>query len=124
MIEYVARSGPPEAMNCPAFICDACRQQVVSAGIVTWATTIGDGRRQTHSQSPLYVAHKGECGRKVEAMLHAGYPASDGWMDLWDDIGDFLKQLTHNVTNGFADDSDGEYHQHRLEGARTNGGKQ
>jgi hypothetical protein len=111
-------------MNCPAFICDACRQQVVGAGIVTWATTIGDGRSQTHSQSPLYVAHKGECGRNVEAMLHAGYPASDGWMDLLDDIGDFLKQLTHNATNAFTDDADGEYHQHRLEGARTNGGKQ
>ncbi|MFC8131576.1 hypothetical protein [Streptomyces sp. NPDC057302] len=124
MIEYVARSGPPEAMNCPAFICDACRQQVVSAGIVTWATTIGDGRSRTHSQSPLYVAHKGECGRKVEAMLHASYPASDGWMDLWDDIGDFLKQLTHNATSAFADDADGEYHQHHLEGARTHEGKQ
>ncbi|WP_158708269.1 hypothetical protein [Streptomyces sp. NRRL S-455] len=44
MIEYVARSGPPEARNCPAFISDACRQQVAGAGIVTWATAIGDGR--------------------------------------------------------------------------------
>ncbi|KFF96914.1 hypothetical protein IQ62_33895 [Streptomyces scabiei] len=111
-------------MNCPAFICDGCRQQVVGGGIVTWATTIGDGRNRTHKQSPLYVAHKGECGRKVEAMLHAGYPASDGWMDLWDDIGDFLKQLTHNATKAFADDADGEYHQHHLEGARTHRGKQ
>ncbi|MEV5516952.1 hypothetical protein AB0L50_29265 [Streptomyces flaveolus] len=124
MIEYVARSGPSEAMNCPAFICDACRQQVVGAGIVTWATTIGDGRIRTHNQSPLYVAHKGECGRKVGAMLHAGYPSSDGWMDLWDDIGDFLKQLTHNATNAFADDADGEYHQHHLDGVRTHGRKQ
>ncbi|MEV7519409.1 hypothetical protein [Streptomyces sp. NPDC091371] len=123
MIEYVARSGPPEAMNCPAFICDACRQQVVGAGIVTWATTIAN-RGRTHSQSPLYVAHKGECGRKVEAMLHAAYPASDGWMDLWDDIGVFLKQLTHNATSAFTDDADGEYHQHQLEGARANGGRQ
>lgn len=124
MIEYVARSGPPEAMNCPAFICDACRKQVVGAGIVTWSTSIArDGKPGPHRQSPLYVAHKGECGRKVEAMLHAAYPLDDGWVDLWDDIADFLKQLTHNTTNAFADDPDGEYHQHRLEGARPNGGK-
>lgn len=121
MIEYVARSGPPEAMNCPAFICDACRKQVVGQGIVTWASTIGSGRSGSHSQSPLYVAHKGECGRKVEAMLHAAYPADDGWIDLWDDIADFLKHLSHNSTNDFADDHGGKYHTHRLEGARQSG---
>jgi hypothetical protein len=117
LIEYVARSGPPEAMNCPAFICDGCRKQVTGAGIVTWSTTIGhdDG---VHRQSPLYVAHKGVCGRKVEAMLHAGYPAADGWVDLWDDIEDFVRQLTHNTTQAFADDLEGEYHPHTLAGAR------
>ncbi|MEV7427002.1 hypothetical protein [Streptomyces sp. NPDC091212] len=122
MIEYVARSGPPEAMNCPAFICDACRKQVVGAGIVTWSTTIGRDHDQ-HRQSPLYVAHKGICGRKVEAMLHASYPHADGWVDLWDDIADFVRQLTHNATEAFSDDPDGTYHRHTLTGARANGGK-
>ncbi|MEV5611493.1 hypothetical protein [Streptomyces sp. NPDC052225] len=118
MIEYIARSGPPEAMNCPAFVCDACRKQVVGEGIVTWATTIGDGTPGPHRQSPLYVAHKGDCGRKVEAMVNAGYPLSEGWVDLWEDIPDFLKHLTHNATDAFADDPDGEYHQHTLAGAK------
>lgn len=118
MIEYVARSGPPEAMNCPAFICDACRKQVVGEGIVTWCSTIGRDAGDTHRQSPIYVAHKGLCGRKVEAMLKAGYPPADGWIDYWDDIADFVRQLANNATEAFADDPDGEYHQHSLEGSR------
>lgn len=119
MIEYVARSGPPEAMNCPAFVCDGCRKQVVGPGIVTWASTIGSDGSGTHRQSPLYAAHKGECGRKVEALLKVSYPHEDGWIDLWDDIADFLNQLAHNAVNAFADDPDGEYHAHKLEGAKS-----
>lgn len=117
MIEYVARSGPPEAMNCPAFICDGCRKQVVGEGIVTWCSTIGrdDGE---HRQSPIHVAHKGTCGRKVEAILKACYPRADGWIDYWDDIADFARQLANNAAEAFADDPDGEYHQHHLEGVR------
>ncbi|MEU0977970.1 hypothetical protein [Streptomyces griseus] len=115
MIEYVARSGPPEAMNCPAFICDACRKQVVGQGIVTWCTTIADeGKPGPHRQTPIYVAHKGRCGRALEAWLEKTYPHADGWTDLWDDLDDFTRQLTHNLVNAFADDPDGEYHQHRL----------
>ncbi|MDX3229407.1 hypothetical protein [Streptomyces sp. ME19-01-6] len=120
MIEYVARSGPPEAMNCPAFICDVCRKQVVGKGIVTWGTTIGrEGDSGPHRQTPLYVAHKGRCGRALEIWFEKHYPPADGWIDLWDDLADFVRQLTHNLTNAFADDPDGEYHPHRLEGAKT-----
>lgn len=118
MIEYISRSGPPEAMNCPAFICDACRKQVVGEGIVTWCSTIGRDAGDAHRQSPVYVAHKGLCGWKVEAMLEAGYPPADGWIDYWDDIADFVRQLANNATEAFADDPDGEYHQHSLEGSR------
>lgn len=115
MIEYVARSGPPEAMNCPAFICDACREQVVDQGIVTWATTIvRDGAPGPHQQSPIYVAHKGRCDRAVKLWIDQHYPAADGWIDLWDDLEDFVHQLTHNLANAFADDTDGTYHPHRL----------
>ncbi|MGQ4355259.1 hypothetical protein [Streptomyces drozdowiczii] len=112
MIEYVARSGPPEAMNCPAFICDACRKQVVGEGIVTWCSTIGRDNGGTHRQSPIFTAHKGTCGRKLEAMLEAAYPPGDGWIDYWDDLADFLKQLANNHTEAFADDHEGEYHKH------------
>ncbi len=115
MIEYVARSGPPEALNCPAFICDTCRKQVFGQGIVTWSTTIGhDGEPSPHRQTPIYVAHKGRCGRALEVWLEANYPRADGWIDLWDDLADFTRQLAHNLANAFADDLEGRYHQHRL----------
>lgn len=115
MIEYVARSGPPEAMNCPAFICDTCRKQVVAQGIVTWGTTIGrDGEPGPHRQSPIYVAHKGRCGRALETWFEKNYPAADGWIDMWDDLEDFVRQLANNLANAFADDTEGTYHQHKL----------
>ncbi|NGO43786.1 hypothetical protein [Streptomyces ureilyticus] len=115
MIEYVARSGPPEAMNCPAFVCDICRKQVVSEGIVTWATTIGrDGDPGPHRQTPVYVAHKGRCGRALEVWIERTYPLDDGWADLWDDLGDFVRQLAYNLTHAFEDDAEGTYHPHRL----------
>lgn len=117
MIEYVARSGPPAAMNCPAFICDTCRKQVVGEGIVTWCTTIGrdyEAGRREHRQTPIYVAHKGRCGRALEVRLEAQYPHEDGWIDLWDDLDDFVRQLAHNLTHAFADDREGRYHRHQL----------
>lgn len=115
MIEYVARSGPPEAMNCPAFICDTCRKQVVGQGIVTWATTIGqDGEPGPHRQTPIYVAHKGRCGRALEVWIEQQYPFADGWIDLWDDLEDFVRQLAHNLANAFAADPEGKYHRHQL----------
>jgi hypothetical protein len=115
VIEYIARSGPPEAMNCPAFICDTCREQVVSEGIVTWCTTIGhDGTPGPHRQTPIFVAHKGRCGRALEAWLEARYPRGDGWIDLWDDLDDFVRQLAYNLVHAFADDAEGRYHQHEL----------
>lgn len=115
MIEYVARSGPPEAMNCPAFVCDTCRGQVVGEGIVTWTTTVGrDGTPGPHRQSPIYVAHKGDCGRALERWMERQYPPADGWIDLWDDLEDFVRQLAHNLTHAFTDDPEGRYDQHRL----------
>lgn len=115
MIEYVARDGPPEAMNCPAFICDICRKQVVGKGIVTWGTTVAhEGDGGPHRQTPIYVAHKGRCGRALEVWFERTYPHDDGWMDLWDDLDDFMRQLAYNLVNAFADDHEGTYRQHRL----------
>ena len=45
MIEIIARNGPPEAMLCPAFVCDACRKQVVGAGNVVYMRRIVGDRR-------------------------------------------------------------------------------
>ncbi len=109
MIEYIGRDGPPEAKNCPAFICDHCREQVVGSGNVTWCVTFGGGERS----SPIYVSHK-QCARSVEAWLETIYPRRDGWMVLWDEMRIFVQQLAYNASHAFADDAEGTYRSHSL----------
>ncbi|MFI7632416.1 hypothetical protein [Microbispora rosea] len=110
MIEIVARNGSPEAMLCPAFICDACRKQVMEAGNVIYAVRYPDqSERET---SPLFVAHKGACDMAVQQWLAANYPVADGWSDLWDEIDDFLAYLGGNFKRSFAEDADGQYVPH------------
>lgn len=112
MIEYISRSGPPEAMNCPALVCDACRQQITAKGNVIWGCTLGaDGPRR---RTPLYVAHKGRCNHLFDRWFTKAYPYDDGWVQLWEEAPDFIRQLAHNLTHAFADDPDGEYHDHTL----------
>lgn len=118
MIEYIGRSGPPEAMNCPALICDSCRKQVVERGNVIWGTTVGaDGPRRS---TPLYVAHKGRCDRAFDLWFAQAYPTDDGWIQLWEEAETFMRQLAYNLTHAFADDPDGEYHPHRLQLPKEN----
>lgn len=112
LIEYIGRSGPPEAMNCPALICDTCRKQVVGSGNVIWGSTAGsDGPRRS---TPLYVAHKGRCDHAFEKWFAEAYPLADGWMPLWEEAAVFMRQLAYNLTNAFADDTEGTYHPHKL----------
>lgn len=113
MIEYIGRSGPPEAMNCPALICDACRQQITGKGNIVWGCTLGDGS-STRRRTPLYTTHKGQCDRLFDLWFAKAYPSADGWVQLWEEAPDFMRQLAHNLTNAFADDPDGEYHDHAL----------
>lgn len=112
MIEYISRSGEPEAMNCPAFICDACREQVVGRGNILWASRIAKG--VSRGSSPLFVAHKGRCDRAVKKLMEGMYPFDDGWLELWEEIGGFLAHLTNNLEHAFADDRDGTYAEHEL----------
>lgn len=105
MIEIVARDGPPEGMLCPAFICDACRKQVVREGNVIYAQRYDGNERVS---SPLFVSHKG-CTLRVDAMLARMYPEADGWMSGWDEIRDFIGQLQNNLRHAFADDREGTY---------------
>lgn len=108
MIEIVPRSGPPEALSCPAFVCDTCRKQVVDKGNIVWMLKVIHGDDETRRQSPLYVAHKGRCDQALDLWLKGEY--GDGWIPMWEELGVFLKQLTHNAVNDFADDKKGEYH--------------
>ncbi|MFF1709277.1 hypothetical protein [Streptomyces sp. NPDC058268] len=111
MIEYVPRSGPPEAMNCPTVVCDACREQVVDQGNIIWLAKVVRSDEATHEQSPLYAAHKGRCDRSLEAWLKKQHEQHEGqWILLWEELDDFLRQLSHNGANPFAADSEGTYH--------------
>lgn len=113
MIYIVSRSGAPEALECPAFICDVCGEQVAGRGNVEWAH-----KREVDKSfiSPLFTTHKEVCSRKFRAWEQKfGYPQGDGWRYGWRELEHFMKHLTHNASNSFSDDEgtrDGsaEYH--------------
>ena len=109
MIEIVPRSGPPEALSCPAIVCDTCRRQVVGKGNIIWMFKVVHSDEEVRQQSPTYAAHKGACDRALEKWLKQQY--GDGWILMWEELGTFLRQLLHNAENDFADDTKGEYHQ-------------
>lgn len=111
MIEIIARNGPPEAMLCPAFICDACRRQVVGEGNVISKVRYSGGQRQT---SPLFIAHKGTCDLTVDAWLNKRYPLDNGWSLIWEELETFVRQLANNLAHAFADDHEGEYLSHQI----------
>lgn len=112
MIEIIIRSGPPEAMTCPALVCDACRRQVAGRGNILFARRVVNDQRES---SPLFVAHKGRCDRIVGKLIEHAYPFDDGWAtNLWEEAETFMAQLSHNFTHPFADDSEGRYARHAL----------
>lgn len=110
MIEIIARSGEPEAMNCPALICDACRKQVTDSGNIIWGTTIGVEPRLS---TPLFVAHKGRCDQAVQQGLTTDYPG-DEWVWLWEEAGKLLVDLAGNFKRRFEGDANGTFHEHRI----------
>ncbi|MFD5566616.1 hypothetical protein [Streptomyces cadmiisoli] len=110
MIEYVPYSGEPEAMNCPAVICDTCRKQVVGQGNVIWCIRAGEKGEQRQI-SPIFAAHKGRCDRALELWLRGQYPIDDHWINLWEEVEVFMKQFNNNVSRSFDEDPQGEYHQ-------------
>lgn len=112
MIEVVARDGEPEALLCPALICDACRKQVAGPGNLLWAVRRPEGGKR--QSSPAFVAHKGRCDQVVKKILANLYPLADGWTEQWDEAGSFLAYLTSNTSKPFADDPDGNYLDHEL----------
>ncbi|RZU72000.1 hypothetical protein EV384_0339 [Micromonospora kangleipakensis] len=104
MIEIVARDGQPQALLCPALVCDVCRLQVAGPGNIVWYARTEPERQS----SPMFVAHK-PCNRRLEAMLEPVYPRDKGWMGLWEEADRFIAQLAHNSRHPFAEDPDGTY---------------
>lgn len=120
MIEYMAHSGPTAALNCPIFICDYCREQITGQGNVVWGVSggvvfeeTGGYDRKPRRSTPLFATHK-DCDHKFRPMFRALYPYEDGWHDLWEDIGDFVRQLAHNATHSLEEKA-GESHPHVVE---------
>lgn len=98
-------------MNCPAFICDACRKQVVGDGNIIWAVRyVGEARQS----SPVFVSHKFPCSRQVDALVKRHYPCGEGWSGLWEEASVFIGHLSNNLVHAFDDDPEGEYHEHAL----------
>lgn len=130
MIEYIARSGSPEAMNCPAFICDACGEQVTDHGNIFWGQE--HPRKVGHKRTtPIYVTHKGNyvshmgervsCVRVLEEWFKHAYPDEDDrtWCLASNEVDQFMGHLKFNFQNSFADDANAnidkvEYHAHLL----------
>jgi hypothetical protein len=110
VIEFVPYSGEPQALNCPAFVCDACRKQVLEEGLVVWRVRVGE-ENDPRQQSPLFVAHKRRCDQALTRWLDNDYPRDGDWIDLSEEIDVFRKQLDSNATRSFAEDRRGEYHQ-------------
>lgn len=116
MIEIVYRSGPPEALCCPALICDACREQIIAdytadvslqGNAYYWSKRDNQGRM---SVSPMLLAHKGHCDQALRRVLGGNfYQSQDGWDSGWDEIGTFLDHLGHNAITPFSGDEEGAY---------------
>lgn len=110
VIEIIGRSGEPEAMNCPALICDGCRKQVTDSGVIVWGVTAGVEPRLS---TPLYVAHKGRCDQAVQKGVETEYP-EDTWVWLSEEADKFLSDLAGNFKRRFEDDKRGTFHEHRI----------
>lgn len=107
MIEIVPRNGPPEALTCPAVVCDVCRRQITDSGNILWAHKVVGDSGEPPAQSPMYAAHKGNCDMAMEKWLKVQY--GQGWITLWEEADTFLQQLVHNFTRAFGEDTRGDY---------------
>lgn len=99
MIVVLTRSGPPEAMTCPAILCDTCLTPIHDQrpyGLVLWRD-LDDGTQQ------IAHVHKGRCDRTWEAK----HPGPDHWMSA--ELGVFLDQLRGNVEEPFPAEDNVEY---------------
>jgi hypothetical protein len=114
MIAFIDRNGPPEAMHCPAFLCDHCHKPIAGkgvegpGGIVIWRPK-GQAHDADHRPGPQEVAtvHKGACDRTYEATHPAANGERDRWW--WMDLDELLEHLTHNIANPFVAEDNVEY---------------
>ena len=96
----VARSGPPEAMLCPAAVCDVCGEPIHGHGHVVWWPEYSD--QGEYSSSPLYFVHQAVCDQRLCAAL-GDSPRHPSGGSYWQSLDEFLAQLRHNFEDPFED---------------------
>jgi hypothetical protein len=101
-ITLVDRNGPPEALTCPAVICDDCGEPINArgpvGGLAVWIPATGHDDRPT--VNALAFVHKGACDRAWSAGKRHAYSR---------DLDEFMAQLSHNFANPFTAEPGVEY---------------
>jgi hypothetical protein len=94
MLTLIDRNGPPEALTCPAFICDVCGEPLTAEdGWVLWWPELHVNRTPRPGQ--LYHVHQGACDRALVAQRgdnNSGYSRP---------LSEFIEQLAHNTEHPF-----------------------
>jgi hypothetical protein len=99
MITYIERNGPPEAMSCPAILCDQCLKPITGHGNVMW---LPDYDGDTYQVLALAHTHK-ECTAAFERTHHPDRAWCSEELDQW------LAQIAHNFTHPFPAEPNVEY---------------
>jgi hypothetical protein len=114
MITFVSRNGPPEALLCPAILCDVCGEPIYAGKLDDEKGTGFDGEPvngwalQCHGESEaiadVHFVHGGDCDQAMNKNCSRDdrYHASVG-LDV------FLRQLVCNFEHPFEPDANQEF---------------
>lgn len=99
MLTFIDRNGPPEAMHCPAFLCDICLEPISSRGWAAWRPDYpgDDGRPSINGVYTVHAAPDHNCLRRLEHREGHMYTQL---------LKEVVQQLDHNLTNPFEDDQE------------------
>jgi hypothetical protein len=95
-LTFIDRNGPPEAMLCPAFLCDVCKEPVSGGGWVLWNTSYAEGDNRPRIRD-LVVVHSGACGRQRQDLNSSR------------ELDQFVQDLAYTSTHAWEPEADVEY---------------
>lgn len=96
MITTIVRNGPPEAMTCPAVICDHCGKPIHEQGNALWLSEYSEG--SDRPRTTFAFTHK-HCDHLFDRS------------GLWfsEELDRFLEQLVYNFSHQFRHEPNVEY---------------
>jgi hypothetical protein len=115
----VHRNGPPAALLCPVWLCDACDRPIqdIHMAMMAYAEEIfyedgvwGDFIRDEHGhvwQSPVYVAHKRRCLDVIEEAIAPR--EKPGRCFFTEELTVAMEQLATNTSRPFPDERNVEW---------------